>query len=120
MAASIRNLGEGQSGQLRVGASMAFELSAFFERIVAPFRRSHPRVQLTLQFGHSVRLAEAVHDDQLDLAYVINWRLPTGAGYERLHSGDFVLMVAADHPLARKRQVASEDVYAAGLITAPI
>jgi DNA-binding transcriptional LysR family regulator len=120
MAASIRNLGEGQSGQLRVGASMAFELSAFFEHVIAPFRRTHPGVQLTLQFGHSVRLAEAVHDDRLDLAYVINWRLPTGARYEPLHHGDFVLMVAADHGLARKRHVTSEDVYAAGLITAPI
>jgi DNA-binding transcriptional LysR family regulator len=119
VAATIRNIRDGQVGQLRIGASMAFELPAFFQLVVAPFQRSHPRVRLALQFGHSVRLAEAVHDRQLDLAYVVNWRLPAGARYTPLHTAEFVLMVAPDHPLARKRTVSSEDVYAAGLITAP-
>jgi DNA-binding transcriptional LysR family regulator len=120
VAAAICNIGEGQAGQLRVGASMAFELTAFFERVVTPFRRAHLGIQLSLQFGHSVQLAEAVHDEHLDLAYVINWRLPTGAQYEPLHLADFVLMVAPDHPLARKAHVSAHDVYAAGLITAPL
>ena len=38
---------------------MAFELAAFFGRVVAPFRREHPLLHLVLEFGHSVRLAEA-------------------------------------------------------------
>jgi DNA-binding transcriptional LysR family regulator len=67
-----------------------------------------------------VQLAEAVHDEHLDLAYVINWRLPTGAQYEPLHLADFVLMVAPDHPLAHKEHVSARDVYEAGLITAPL
>src|SRR5690349_20958631 len=64
-AATIRGIREGQAGQLRVGASMAFELPAFFERVVAPFQRSHPSLQLSIEFGHSERLAEAVHDKTL-------------------------------------------------------
>src|SRR5689334_3643945 len=120
VASTIRNMRDGQAGALRIGASMAFELPAFFHRVVAPFQREHPRLQLAFEFGHSVRLAEAVHDRRLDLAYVVNWRLPAGAEYARLHDGEFVLMVARDHPLARRRRlVTSEDVYAAGLITAP-
>ena len=70
---------------MRIGASMAFELPAFFQLVVAPFQRAHPRVQLAVEFGHSLRLAEAVHDKRLDLAYVVNWRLPAGARYSRLH-----------------------------------
>jgi DNA-binding transcriptional LysR family regulator len=120
VAATIRNIRDGQIGQLRIGASMAFELPGFFQLVVAPFQQSHPRLKLTLQFGHSVRLAEAVHDKQLDLAYVVNWRLPAGAHYTRLHPADFVLMVAPTHPLARKPRVSCDDVYAAGLITAPM
>ena len=120
LASSVRNIGEGQAGELRVGASMAFELSAFFEQVLAPFRRAHPRLHLSLQFGHSVRLAEAVQEQQLDLAYVLNWRLPPGASYEPLHHAEFVLMVARDHPLARKERVRAADVNAAGLITAPM
>ncbi len=120
VAAAIRNLTTGQAGELRVGASMAFELDAFFERVIAPFRRGHPGVRLSLEFGHSVRLAEAVLDHQLDLAYVNNWRIPTVARYLPLHHADFVLMVSPRHPLARKRRVGLDDVEAAGLITAPM
>jgi DNA-binding transcriptional LysR family regulator len=120
VAATIRNIRDGQVGSLRIGASMAFELPAFFHLVVAPFQRDHPRVQLAFEFGHSVRLAEAVQEQRLDLAYVVNWRLPVGAPYTRLHDGEFVLMVATHHPLARKSPVTSEDVYGAGLITAPL
>jgi DNA-binding transcriptional LysR family regulator len=120
LAATVRNIDRGQIGELRVGASMAFELAAFFERVVVPFRREHPWLQLGLEFGHSVRLAEAVHDHRLDLAYVQNWRLPAAATYEALHQADFTLMVASHHPLARKDRVTEAQVYAAGLITAPL
>ncbi len=120
VAATIRSLGEGQAGHLRVGASMAFELPAFFQRVVAPFQHAHPRLQLSLEFGHSVRMAEAVHEKNLDLAYVVNWRLPADARYTPLHAADFVLMVAPQHPLASKQHVTSDDIYDAGLITAPM
>jgi DNA-binding transcriptional LysR family regulator len=120
LASTVRNIGQGQAGELRVGASMAFELAAFFERVVAPFRRAHPMLNLALEFGHSVRLAEAVHEQRLDLAYVVNWRLPSAARYEPLHHAEFTLMVAPSHPLARKSTVTAEDVYVAGLITAPM
>jgi DNA-binding transcriptional LysR family regulator len=120
VAATIRSLREGQVGHLRIGASMAFELPAFFQQVVAPFRQSHPRLQLSLEFGHSVRLAEAVHDKSLDLAYVVNWRLPAEARYTPLHAADFVLMVAPQHPLASRKRVTSDDIYEAGLITAPM
>ena len=119
VTATIRNIRDGQVGQVRIGASMAFELPAFFQLVVAPFQRAHPRVQLGVEFGHSLRLAEAVHDKRLDLAYVVNWRLPAGARYSRLHEARFILMVAPEHALARKRRVTSEDVYEAGLIAAP-
>jgi DNA-binding transcriptional LysR family regulator len=120
LAATVRNIDQGQVGELRVGASMAFELAAFFEHVVVPFRREHPLLQLGLEFGHSVRLAEAVHDHKLDLAYVQNWRLPAAARYEALHHADFTLMVASHHPLARREVATEAHVYDAGLITAPL
>jgi DNA-binding transcriptional LysR family regulator len=120
LAATVRNIDQGQVGQLRVGASMAFELAAFFERVVVPFRRAHPLLHLGLEFGHSVRLAEEVHERRMDLAYVQNWRLPTAARYEPLHHADFTLMVAPQHPLARRDLVSEDQVYEAGLIAAPM
>jgi DNA-binding transcriptional LysR family regulator len=120
LATSLRSIEHGQIGELRVGASIAFELAPFFERVIAPFCNERPGLRLSLQFGHSVQLAESVQAGQLHLAYVQNWRLPSGAVYEALHHARFVLMVAPHHALARKRSVSAEDVYEAGLITAPI
>jgi DNA-binding transcriptional LysR family regulator len=119
VAVTIRNIRDGRAGELRIGASIAFELPAFFHLVVAPFQRAHPGLHLSVEFGHSVRLAECVHDKQLDLAYVVNWRLPAGARYTALHGGSFVLMVAPEHPLASKHVVTGDDVFEAGLITAP-
>src|SRR5579871_6206 len=119
VAATIRNIRDGQAGQLRLGASMAFELPAFFQLVVVPFQRSLPRLQLSVQFGHSLRLADAVRDKQLDLAYVVNWRLPAGARYVRLHTAAFTLMVGPGHPLAGKSRVTCDEIFEAGLITAP-
>lgn len=116
---TIRSMREGQTGPLRIGASMAFELPVFFQQIVAPFLQSHPRLQVSIEFGHSVRLAESVHARNLDIAYVVNWRLPQGVAYSPLHMGSFVLMVARAHPLAAMASVSADDIYEAGLITAP-
>jgi DNA-binding transcriptional LysR family regulator len=120
LAASIQQIGEGAAGQLSVGASMAFEQASFFSRVVAPFRAARPRLHLSFEFGHSIRLAEAVQAGEIDLAYVLNWRLPRAARYEPLHTTEFVLMVGAGHPLARREHVNPEDVYEAGIITAPL
>jgi DNA-binding transcriptional LysR family regulator len=120
VAETIRNMREGQTGHLRIGASMAFELPTFLQLVIKPFLDEHPRLQLSLEFGHSVRLAEAVQERSLDLAYVVNWRLPGGARYVPLHEGEFVLMVARNHVLASKTLVTSDDIYDAGLITAPM
>jgi DNA-binding transcriptional LysR family regulator len=120
MRAAVRSIDAGAAGQLRLGASIAFELPPFFEQVLAPFCADHPAVQLSVRFGHSVPLAQAVLDAQIDLAYVQSWRLPPGIDYEPLHHADFVLMVAPHHPLAGKRTVSPDDVHAAGLITAPL
>jgi DNA-binding transcriptional LysR family regulator len=120
LATTVRNVQAGQAGELRLGASIAFELRPFFEDILAPFVRRHPGLRVSVMFGHSVRLAEDVLDNQIDLAYVQNWRFPVGVTYEPIHHAEFVLMVSPTHPLARKPVVEPEDVYEAGLITAPI
>jgi DNA-binding transcriptional LysR family regulator len=120
LAAAIQQIGEGAAGQLSVGASMAFEQASFFTRVVAPFRAARPRLHLSFEFGHSIRLAEAAQAGEIDVAYVLNWRLPRGARYEPLHTTEFVLMVGAGHPLARKEHVSADDVCRAGIITAPL
>ncbi len=75
---------------------------------------------MSLRFGHSVAYAEAVERHELDLAYVLAWRLPSGVWYEPLHQVVFTFLVSSQHPLARREVVAVEDIAEAGLITAPL
>lgn len=120
LSSSIREIQLGRRGRVSVGASMAFEQGYFFERVVTPFCQEHPDAALTLRFGHSVLLAEAVLERELDLAYVIDWRLPAGLRYEPLHEARFTFLVAPEHPLSERERVSIEDVVEAGLITAPL
>src|SRR4051794_9344838 len=117
---ALRDLRRGRRGRVRVGASMAFEQRYFFERVVAPFRRTHEGVPLSLRFGHSPREAQAVIDHELDLAYVLSWELPPDAGFEPLHTARFTFLAPRDHPLARKDVVSVDEILDAGLITAPL
>ncbi|GAA5115442.1 LysR family transcriptional regulator [Pseudonocardia adelaidensis] len=116
----VRSLRGGQRGRATLGASIAFEQAFFFDKIVAPYRRAHADVLLSVRFGHSVRLAEAVADHRVDLAYVIGWQVPAGLHYEPLHAARFTLFVARDHPLAREETVTVAQVAGAGLIAAPL
>jgi DNA-binding transcriptional LysR family regulator len=117
---ALRDLRRGRRGRVRVGASMAFEQRYFFERVIAPFRRTHAGVPLSLRFGHSGREAQAVIDHELDLAYVIGWELPPDATFEPLHTARFTFLAPQGHPLTRKDAVTVDDIIEAGLITAPL
>jgi DNA-binding transcriptional LysR family regulator len=115
-----RSLRSGRSGQVRLGASIAFEQAFFIEKVIAPFHRGHPDMLLSVRFGHSVRLARDALDHEIDLAYLIGWHVPSGLRYERLHDATFTFLVARQHPLARRESVSVADVARAGLIAAPL
>lgn len=116
----VRSIRGGYGGRATLGASIAFEQAFFIDKVVAPFRRAHPDVLLSVRFGHSVALAEAVRDYRLDLGYVIGWQVPAGLQYEPLHHSRFTLLVGREHPLAREETVTVGQVADAGLIAAPL
>ena len=70
LAAQLADLRAGRAGRVRLGASIAFEQAFFFDDVIAPFQQAHPTVELSLRFGHSVHMAEAVRSREIDLAYV--------------------------------------------------
>jgi DNA-binding transcriptional LysR family regulator len=120
LQASLADLQQGRQGRVRLGASMAFEQSHFFEQVIAPFCRHHPGTLLSLRFGHSRREAQAVLDRELDLAYVIRWHLPTDAEFEPVDELRLGFLVTPDHPLAAAATVTVADIAAVGLIAAPL
>ncbi|HUG32401.1 MAG TPA: LysR family transcriptional regulator [Acidimicrobiia bacterium] len=117
---TIQRMRGGQSGRIALGASIAFEHQFFFDLVIAPFVKEHREVHVSLRFGHSLDLVEAVSTGSLDMAYVNDWRIPSELEFEFLHSSDLVFLVPADHPLASRSTVSPEDIDVAGLIVAPI
>lgn len=120
LTARIDSLRAGRAGRVRLGASMAFEQQFFFDVIAAPYAREHPDVELSLRFGTSRRMVEAVREHEADVAYVMRWRTPPDVRYTRLHGSRVAFFVADHHPLAGGGPVPAEAVAAAGLITAPL
>jgi DNA-binding transcriptional LysR family regulator len=115
----LEDLRLGRSGRVRLGASMAFEQEYFFQKIIAPFCAAHPEIFLSLRFGHSRGHAQAVLDNELDVAYGIRWHLPPDVDFEPLHEARFTFLAARNHPLAAKASVTVDEIAGAGLITAP-
>lgn len=116
----LADLKHGRRGRVRFGASMAFEQRYFFERVIGPFCQRQAGVLLSVRFGHSRREAQAVLDDELDLAYVIRWHLPAEAEFEPLQDARLTFLVPPGHVLTQRDVVTVEEIAGAGLITAPL
>lgn len=116
----IAGLHAGRAGRVRLGASMAFEQAFFFQTVVAPFARERPDVELSLRFGTSREMVEAVRARDVDLAYVMHSYTPPDVRYRPLHTSRVVFFVADGHPLTADPRPNVDAVGDAGLITAPL
>lgn len=120
LAAELDALRGGRAGRVRLGASIAFEQSFFFDRVVTPYGRAHPGIELSLRFGTSQQMVEATRSREVDLAYVMRRHPPSGLRYTPLHPSRVAFFVAEDHPLATMPHPSAAAVGAAGLVTAPL
>ncbi len=120
LTTQMASLRAGHAGRVRLGASIAFEQAFFFRTVVVPFARAHPGIELSLRFGTSRQMVEAVRTGEADLAYVMHCHMPADVRYVTLHASRIAFFVAEDHPLAAQPHPRADTVGAAGLITAPL
>ena len=120
LTAQMASVRAGHDGRVRLGASIAFEQAFFFRTVIAPFSRAHAGIELSLQFGTSRQMAEAVRTGAADLAYVMHHHMPAEMRYRPLHASRIALFVAGDHPLTAQSRPTADAVSDAGLITAPL
>ncbi len=120
LSAQITGLSNGQAGRVRLAASIAFEQAFFFDTVVAPFGRAHPDIGISLRFGTSRQMAEAVRAREADVAYVMHCHLPPDVRYRPLHSSRVVFFAATDHPLAARPALRDGWAADSSLITAPL
>jgi DNA-binding transcriptional LysR family regulator len=79
---------------------------------LAIFHERHPGVELTVREQSSEELAEMLRVDELDLAFLsVTERIEShGLGLHQLVSEELVVILARDHPLAKRKRVRMVDL----------
>ena len=96
-------------GTLSVQASQTIASYWLPPRLVA-FRRAHPQIDIKLTVGNTAQVAKAVHDGDAELGFV-EGRVEDAALLQSTIDHDrLVVVVAADHPWARKKRLTERDI----------
>lgn len=101
---SVQELVGLKRGRLVIGAIPSVS-AGLLPAAVAKFRSAHPQVELVLREGTSEAVAEWVDSGRVELGFV---QLPSREGHfteQLLCTEAFVLLVAADHAVARRKFV---------------
>ncbi|MGN8086239.1 LysR substrate-binding domain-containing protein [Ralstonia sp. 22086] len=108
----LRNAGDLRTGNLRVGATGPY----YILPSVAAFRARHPTIEITIEFGNSQQMLEALSEVRIDLAVSSH-----AVDDERLHritlaEDTMVLVVPLDHALARRPNITLDDIAGCQLL----
>lgn len=108
----LRNAGDLRTGNLRVGATGPY----YILPSVAAFRARHPTIEITIEFGNSQQMLEALSEVRIDLAVSSH-----AVDDERLHritlaEDTMVLVVPLDHALARRPNMTLDDIAGCQLL----
>ena len=106
------------SGQIRIGATHTFSLQ-FIPICVATFVERHPGVKVIVEELASDAIAAGLKAGNLDLG--ITYR-PNGSSdllFEPLYNEELMLVVAADHPFAKRRRVRMVELHRQRMVLLP-
>jgi DNA-binding transcriptional LysR family regulator len=106
---------EGQ-GTISIGATVSAATSILPDLIV-DFRRLHPEVRITIRYGHSNEVLEALRDGLVDAAFVVRSLHEPLVSLEPVIADPIVLVVPPGHPLAARASVPIADVVTERLIS---
>lgn len=105
----------GRTAVLRLSTE-CYTTYSWLPRVVAPFRRRHPGVEVRIVAEATAAPLDALRDRQIDLAIVHSDATGADIRTVPLFTDELVLVTAADHPLAGRRVVAAEALQREHLI----
>lgn len=113
-----REIANGQSGHLRIGIFGSAILD-FIPEVVSRFRKAAPNVRISLRLLDKDLQIEALRRGQLDIGF--NRLVPEEPDImvERVRSEPLLFATRIDNPLARRHEVAIEDILDEPLILYP-
>jgi len=103
-AASVALAAKGQREQLRLGATTSAILHPAVPEILRTLTMDAPEVALTLREGNAAELTEMLAAGTIQAAFLrapVAW--PPGVRFIELMSQEMLVVLPADHPLARRR-----------------
>jgi DNA-binding transcriptional LysR family regulator len=111
-----------QRGHVKVGMTSPHGMG-WVPRLLAEFRQRHPRVDITLVERPSEHLLKLLRDAEIHVAWLLvpaeDAEALRGICVERLYTGEFILVVPREHPLANAERVTLDQIGTEPLILPP-
>ena len=111
---AIQEVGSGSAGRLQVAAAPAVSTYVLPE-VLEQFVKVHPRVEVAVRTGHSEDVLQMVLRDEAQVGLGRALRHPD-IELQALYEEELLLVLAPDHPFARRRAVTMADVGSEQLI----
>jgi DNA-binding transcriptional LysR family regulator len=105
----------GGSGRINVGALPSFGIGVL-PRIVKIFTTTHPQAKLSIETMNSSVVKQGVATGKLDLGITLSDIDTAGVEATPLATVDMVCVMAADHPLAKRKSLDVADIQGCPLI----
>ena len=105
----LRDIGEGISGELRIGATLS-AANTFIPDVLAKFRRHYPSVTLSLTPAQTKSLANRLRRNEMDVAVLGSDVAESELTTSYRITDELVLVASPDHLLARNRIVHPEEL----------
>jgi DNA-binding transcriptional LysR family regulator len=103
---SVQMRARGETGRIRLGFAGATYFNPLIPALVAGYRLKYPQVAISPETDNTPRLIAALNNGEMDLAFI---RLAVGdiagLGIDLIVEEPMLIVVPAEHHLARKRSV---------------
>jgi DNA-binding transcriptional LysR family regulator len=107
---AVQELNRLDRGTIRLGSG-ATTVTYLLPKILGAYQKHYPQIELIVVTGSSEYLAQALHQQKLDLAVVMEPVLPTLAiEILPILKEELVFVVSTSHPLASKERLSPEDI----------
>lgn len=107
---AVQEINQLERGTIRLGSG-ATTVTYLLPKILGAYQRRYPQIELVVVTGSSETLAQALHQQTLDLAVVMEPVLPTLAiEILPILKEELVFVISNNHPLASKEWFNPEDV----------
>jgi len=115
---ALREDAQAAAGELRIGSTHTFNLG-FIPDCIAGFQQRYPGVRVMVDELAADLIAERLQQGTLDLGIAYRPAAPGPLQFEPLYNEEMVLVVAGNHPLARRKRVRMVELHRLPMVLLP-